>query len=71
MATSFNRCVKYSASDKHLAQRLEIERARRRELEAYLRRLCTPQRWAKYWAETTEPWNEISKLLKEPVDDVE
>ena len=70
MATSFNDSDRYPGSSKELAQRLEIERARRQELESYLRRLCTPQCWAKHWAETTEPWIEISRILNDSADDL-
>ncbi len=64
MASAFRSSNRNLSSTDDLHRRLEMERTRRKELESYLRRLCTPQRWAKHWAETTEPWREITKLLE-------
>ena len=69
MASAFSSSNRRLDSTDDLYRRLEMERKRRMELESYLRRLCTPQRWAKHWAETTEPWREIIKLLEQSHND--
>jgi len=68
MASSLERYDKLLETNLRLARALEGEEARRRQLESFLRRLTTPRRWAKHWAETEEPWKEVARILKRSPD---